>query len=253
MPCTSTRPTSSAGAAAASTLCSCPAPCRKSKEARRHRVPTSGSAPTPSPAACGTRWSTNTPPASPRPTSRPKKRTTASCSSSTGGRPHITLAQLHTIQAPSLIMAGDHDVISLPHTLVIYQNIPHAQLWIVPNSGHPTVIEHADEVNKKVDEFFTQSFMDFRPANRTQPSCLSSLFVVIPSLFVLPGRESAFVLAFALSVLAVILTRSGRIPPLFTPPKPPEPFCRECPAFAVSSAMPVLPVWHSRRESAFAF
>jgi pimeloyl-ACP methyl ester carboxylesterase len=77
--------------------------------------------------------------------------------------PHITLAQLHTIQAPSLIMAGDHDVISLPHTLVIYQNLPHAYLWIVPNSGHPTVIEHADEVNKKVDEFFTQPFKDYKP------------------------------------------------------------------------------------------
>jgi pimeloyl-ACP methyl ester carboxylesterase len=77
--------------------------------------------------------------------------------------PHITLAQLHTIQTPSLIMAGDHDVISLPHTILIYQNLPHANLWIVPNSGHPTVIEHADEVNKKVDEFFTQPFKDFKP------------------------------------------------------------------------------------------
>jgi pimeloyl-ACP methyl ester carboxylesterase len=74
--------------------------------------------------------------------------------------PHITLAQLHTIQAPSLIMAGDHDAISLSHTLLIYQNIPHANLWIVPNSGHPTLIEHADEFNHKVDAFFTQPFTD---------------------------------------------------------------------------------------------
>jgi pimeloyl-ACP methyl ester carboxylesterase len=77
--------------------------------------------------------------------------------------PHITLAQLHTLQAPSLIMAGDHDVISLPHTVLIYQNIPHANLWIVPNSGHPTMIEHADEFNRKVDEFFTQPFKDYKP------------------------------------------------------------------------------------------
>ena len=76
--------------------------------------------------------------------------------------PHITLAQLQTIQTPSLIMAGDHDVISLPHTILIYQNLPHASLWIVPHSGHPTVIEHADEVNRKVDEFFTQPFKDFK-------------------------------------------------------------------------------------------
>jgi pimeloyl-ACP methyl ester carboxylesterase len=74
--------------------------------------------------------------------------------------PHITLAQLHTIQAPSLIIAGDHDVISLAHTTLIYQNIPHANLWIVPNSGHPTLIEHTDEFNQKVNDFFTQPFKD---------------------------------------------------------------------------------------------
>jgi pimeloyl-ACP methyl ester carboxylesterase len=74
--------------------------------------------------------------------------------------PHITLAQLHKIQAPSLIMAGDNDVISLSHTLLIYQNIPHANLWIVPNSGHATLIEHAGEFNRKVDEFFTTPFKD---------------------------------------------------------------------------------------------
>jgi pimeloyl-ACP methyl ester carboxylesterase len=72
--------------------------------------------------------------------------------------PHITLAQLHTIQAPSLIICGDHDLISIAHTVLIYQNIPHANLWIVPSSGHGTLIEHADEFNRKVDEFFTQPF-----------------------------------------------------------------------------------------------
>jgi pimeloyl-ACP methyl ester carboxylesterase len=74
--------------------------------------------------------------------------------------PHITLASLHTIQAPSLIMAGDHDVISLSHTILIYQNLPHAYLWIVPDSGHPTLVEHADEFNRKVDEFLTTPFKD---------------------------------------------------------------------------------------------
>jgi pimeloyl-ACP methyl ester carboxylesterase len=74
--------------------------------------------------------------------------------------PHITLAQLHTIQAPSLIIAGDHDVISLSHTLLIYQNIPHAELWVVPNSGHATLIEHTADFNKTVDNFFTQPVQD---------------------------------------------------------------------------------------------
>jgi pimeloyl-ACP methyl ester carboxylesterase len=76
--------------------------------------------------------------------------------------PHITLSELHTIRAPSLIMAGDRDLISLSHTLLIYQNIPHANLWIVPNSGHSTLMEHADEFNRKVDEFLNRRFDEHR-------------------------------------------------------------------------------------------
>ena len=76
--------------------------------------------------------------------------------------PHITLAQLHTIQAPSLIMCGDHDLISIAHTVLIYQNIPHANLWVVPNSGHGTLREHTDDFNRLVDDFFAKPYKDFQ-------------------------------------------------------------------------------------------
>jgi len=76
--------------------------------------------------------------------------------------PHITLAQLHTIQAPSLIICGDHDLISVTHTVLIYQNIPHANLWVVPNSGHGTLIEHTDDFNHQVDKFFTEPYKDIQ-------------------------------------------------------------------------------------------
>jgi pimeloyl-ACP methyl ester carboxylesterase len=76
--------------------------------------------------------------------------------------PHITLAQLHTIQAPSLIICGDHDLISVSHTVLIYQNIPHANLWVVPNSGHATLIEHADDFDRLVDSFFAGPYKDLQ-------------------------------------------------------------------------------------------
>src|SRR5271154_6550470 len=68
-------------------------------------------------------------------------------------QPHIALKALRTIQCPSLIICGDHDVIALNHTVLIYQNIPKAYLWILPNSSHSTLIDHAGEFNNKVDEF----------------------------------------------------------------------------------------------------
>jgi pimeloyl-ACP methyl ester carboxylesterase len=69
-------------------------------------------------------------------------------------QPHISLASLAKVKAPAFIIAGDRDVIRAEHTVAIYQNLPHAWLWIVPNSGHATLQEHADEFNQKVDEFF---------------------------------------------------------------------------------------------------
>ena len=76
--------------------------------------------------------------------------------------PYITLAQLHTIQAPSLIICGDHDLISITHTVPIYQNIRHANLWVVPNSGHGTLREHTDDFDRQVDRFFAEPFKDFQ-------------------------------------------------------------------------------------------
>ena len=69
-------------------------------------------------------------------------------------QPNIQLSALQKIVCPSLIISGDHDLINLEHTIKIYQGIPKAYLWILPNSGHATLIEHTDEFTKKVDDFF---------------------------------------------------------------------------------------------------
>ncbi|WP_214073084.1 alpha/beta hydrolase [Mucilaginibacter sp. dw_454] len=74
-------------------------------------------------------------------------------------QPNIPLIALRAIKAPSLIIGGDHDLIPVHHTVDIYRNIPNAQLWIVPNSGHPTLVEHRDEFNRIVDDFFSGVFV----------------------------------------------------------------------------------------------
>ena len=73
-------------------------------------------------------------------------------------QPNLPLSDLGKIHCPSLIISGDRDIITLKHTIAIFQNIPHAYLWIIPNSGHTTLIEHSDEFNKKVDDFFSGNF-----------------------------------------------------------------------------------------------
>jgi pimeloyl-ACP methyl ester carboxylesterase len=70
-------------------------------------------------------------------------------------QPNIPLKSLQSIQSPSLIIGGDHDLIRVEHTVQIFQAIPNASLWILPNSGHATLIDYADEFNRKVDDFFS--------------------------------------------------------------------------------------------------
>jgi pimeloyl-ACP methyl ester carboxylesterase len=71
-------------------------------------------------------------------------------------QPNIPLSAMRDIKCPSLIICGDHDLIPVEHTVLIYKNIPKAYLWVLPNSGHPTLREYPDEFNKKVDKFFLQ-------------------------------------------------------------------------------------------------
>jgi pimeloyl-ACP methyl ester carboxylesterase len=80
--------------------------------------------------------------------------------------PHITLSQLHTIQCPSLIIGGDHDILKPEHTMLIAKNISRSYLWILPNSGHSTPIVYKDEFNKTVDDFFSKPYRKIEKQGR---------------------------------------------------------------------------------------
>ena len=71
-------------------------------------------------------------------------------------QPNIALTDLQKIKCPAFIIAGDHDVIADKHTRLIQANIPGSKLWIVPKSGHGTLVEDAAEFNKRVDAFFRE-------------------------------------------------------------------------------------------------
>jgi pimeloyl-ACP methyl ester carboxylesterase len=74
--------------------------------------------------------------------------------------PHIALSDLNKIRCPVLVIAGDHDLIKEEHTMLIYKNIPKAYLWILPNSGHSTLVSYKDDFNKTVDDFFSKPYRE---------------------------------------------------------------------------------------------
>lgn len=81
-------------------------------------------------------------------------------------QPNIPLSQLHTIQCPTLVIGGDHDVIKEEHTMQIYKNIPKAYLWIMPNAGHSTPVVYKDEFNEKVESFFQAPYREIKGRTR---------------------------------------------------------------------------------------
>lgn len=81
-------------------------------------------------------------------------------------QPNIPPASLKSVQCPTLVIGGDHDVIKEEHTMLIYKSIPKAYLWILPASGHSTPIVYKDDFNTVVDRFFENPYRAFNGEGR---------------------------------------------------------------------------------------
>src|SRR6478736_4629077 len=68
--------------------------------------------------------------------------------------PNIKLPQLQQVKCPTLVIGGDHDALLPKHTLLIAESIPQSYLWIIPNSGHATPINHSKQFNETINDFF---------------------------------------------------------------------------------------------------
>jgi pimeloyl-ACP methyl ester carboxylesterase len=50
--------------------------------------------------------------------------------------PSLTDEQLQRIEAPTLLVIGDRDIVTPEHAIEMFRTIPRAQLCVVPNAGH---------------------------------------------------------------------------------------------------------------------
>jgi pimeloyl-ACP methyl ester carboxylesterase len=88
--------------------------------------------------------------------------------------PDITPAELAGITAPTLIVSGDDDVVTLEHTVELYRAIPGSELAVVPGTSHVLPLEKPDVVNRIVLDFLEHdaapTMMPFRRAAPDNPS-----------------------------------------------------------------------------------
>ena len=73
-------------------------------------------------------------------------------------QPNITEKDLQKIKCPVLIMTGDRDAIKLEHSLLIFQNIPNSNLFVMPGATHFGTVEKPELFNMVVSDFFNRPF-----------------------------------------------------------------------------------------------
>ena len=69
--------------------------------------------------------------------------------------PRLDVAELARVQARTLVVAADDDVVRLEHTLEIYRMIPDAELAVVPGTSHVLILEKPDLVARLILDFLT--------------------------------------------------------------------------------------------------
>ena len=65
----------------------------------------------------------------------------------------LEASELARITAPTLVMAGDDDMVTLEHSALIYGGIPNAQLAILPGASHLVPLEKPELVGALIGDF----------------------------------------------------------------------------------------------------
>ena len=73
-------------------------------------------------------------------------------------QPNITENDLQKIKCPVLIMSGDRDVIRLEHSIKIFNNIPNANLFVMPGATHFGTVEKPVLFNLVLSDFLNKPF-----------------------------------------------------------------------------------------------
>jgi len=71
--------------------------------------------------------------------------------------PQLEHSDLKAIVAPTLVVAGEYDVIDPEHTLELAQNLTNGKLEIILGAGHAAPITHAKRINQLIASFLNIS------------------------------------------------------------------------------------------------
>ena len=64
-----------------------------------------------------------------------------------------TPEQIHSIAAPTMVLAGDHDIVRPEHAVQMYRLLPHASLAILPATDHMGMVSRAEWLAPMIEAF----------------------------------------------------------------------------------------------------
>lgn len=74
-----------------------------------------------------------------------------------------TPEDIRSINAPTLVMIGDHDIIRPEHAVEMFRLLPNAQLAILPGTDHMTIVDRSDWQVSMIEAFLDSPMPQTRP------------------------------------------------------------------------------------------
>lgn len=74
--------------------------------------------------------------------------------------------EIRSIQAPTLVMIGDHDIVRPEHAVEMFRLLPRAQLAVLPGTNHMTILKRREWEVSMVEAFLKSSPQELGLAER---------------------------------------------------------------------------------------
>ena len=68
-----------------------------------------------------------------------------------------TQAQIRSVKAPTLLVMGDRDVVTVEHAAGMQQLLPDARLAVLPAADHMEIVRRSRQVAELVEDFLGSS------------------------------------------------------------------------------------------------
>jgi pimeloyl-ACP methyl ester carboxylesterase len=60
---------------------------------------------------------------------------------------------MQSINAPTLVVTGDHDIVRPEHAVLMFRLLPNAQLAVLPGTDHMTIVNRSDWLVPMIEAF----------------------------------------------------------------------------------------------------